>query len=317
MFTHYPSFIRFAPAADPAAGGGTPPSEGSGGISLTRQEYDQLISAKAEKATLEQERNKYKENWENAQTLIRSEGKTPEQVEAATRRVMKEAGFDDGYITQYIEAQRGGGGGDEGEGSREEETPRTKKSPAEERIENLERELQSLRGDRTEDRKNYLERRLEEQVTTLTGDKDTDKLLQRLRDSQPEGATEEQVTQRLSKVKETLALRIRRETLDRLRQRRANNGGRWDDRWVDEEASNAARAVRGEYESFMADPSVIGRSPDAAPWETKLKTSQPVKAPTYKRGMSVDDAGVGVREFAIDQLLRGASEVRQGGKTSI
>lgn len=106
---------------------------------------------------------------------------------------------------------------------------------------------------------------------------------------------------------------VRRETLDRLRARRSANGGNtWNDSWITEETEAATKAILGRLRTVVGDPSKMGRAPEASTGEDRFINKQPVPAPKPTKGMTIEKAQAATREWAVDGLLRAASQPSTG-----
>lgn len=109
-------------------------------------------------------------------------------------------------------------------------------------------------------------------------------------------------------AQERLLKQIATETKTALQRRREQARGAWDESWIAEEAKKASRSTAEWYRSVIPDPSRLGRAGETAAEAQAFLKKPPVPPPSYKPGMSVGDADKAVRDFALDQLLRGQAE---------
>lgn len=106
--------------------------------------------------------------------------------------------------------------------------------------------------------------------------------------------------------------KIRREALDRLKLRRAKVGS-FQEGWIPEEVSAAAKAVAEEYRTVIGDVSLIGASPETVSGEDEFLKSTPVKAPEFKAGMNHGEAQALAHSFTADALSRLTYAGGEGG----
>lgn len=115
------------------------------------------------------------------------------------------------------------------------------------------------------------------------------------------------------KLRPVLTEKIRRETLDRLKIRRAQGRGDFQDGWIAEEAKAAAEAVAQEYRTVIGDVSLIGQSPETVSGEDEFLKSAPVAAPAYKAGTPTGDTQTQAHSYTVDALSRLALAGGKGG----
>lgn len=109
-------------------------------------------------------------------------------------------------------------------------------------------------------------------------------------------------------ARERLLRQIATETKTALQRRREQAQGAWDESWIAEEADKVTRSTAEWYRTVIPDPSRLGRAGETVAEAQAFLKKPPVAPPSYKPGMSLGDADKAVRDFALDQLLRGQAE---------
>lgn len=281
----------------------TPPSDR---ISLTKDEYTKLVAGTTRISELEGKLKTADEEWSHVRNLLKPDA-DPSKVEGSLRRVMAKEGYTPEQIEAYLTEQKGGGvpkGKPEPEGDEEPDALTTHLQDQEERIKRLSASQERVERDRLA---SVLDRSVS---TALDSTKDLANLMKLLTQPTDEDGGEE--TDRASAVRQQVLEDVQRETLQRLRARRAKAGGDFDERWMSEEAVNAAKAVYGKLRTLIGNPSRMGRATDVSAEQDYVQSVKPKTAPEYKRGMTPDKASEASRDWAVDTLLRGAVEVERG-----
>lgn len=307
---------RFDPN-DPPSGGSIPPAptgggktDGTdkGGVTITREEYDALQAAKSKATTLEQQVSSTEQDWTHVRRLMRGNG-TPEEIANSVRYVMKKEGYSESEIETYIQENARPAPASRPKGKKDEEgDPQDEPDPMDLKVKAVDQRLSQIEVERLQGR---LSSGIREAVDS---NKNLGRLIDGLAATDPDGeGNGEGRAKRLSEVLKD----VERETRDRLKSRRAESGGRWDDRWIEEEAGKAVEAVYSRYRTLVGDPARLGRTSEMGVGEDRFTNRQPVKPPQPKKGMKFDQAAKESRDWALDTLLRSADELGRGGKTSV
>lgn len=285
------------------------PQQGGGEsqIPLSRAEYDNLMRQASRVQELESKVKESEQEWGHVRNLLRPNA-DPDQVANSIRRVMSKEGYSSEEIEQYIAEQQG---------DVEEDAPpiedMNENSEAVEFVRSTTSEIQNLKESNKKIERDRLEGILNNTVdSTIDEETDLGKLITALAPSLQE---EEGGTERVEYLYNTLLSEVKRETLERLRVRRIREGGRWSDRWIQEEAANAAKSVHGKYRAIYPNPSKLGRASDFSAEQDYVTNTQPVKAPEYKRGMNPADVSRESRSWAVDQLLRASVDAERSSKS--
>lgn len=304
--------LLHSPDGDAGGGGGTTETQttqtpASDRISLTKDEYTKLVAGTTRISELETKLKAADEEWGHVRNLLKPDT-DPAKVEGSLRRVMAKEGYTPEQIETYLAEQKGGGvpkgkpAQDEGEEDPDALTVHLQEQ--EEKIKRLSASQERVEKDR-------LAAILDRSVSTaLDSTKDLANLMKLL--TQPAGEDDGEETDRASAVRQQVLEDVQRETLQRLRVRRAKAGGDFEERWMSEEAVNAAKAVYGKLRTLVGNPSRLGRASDVSAEQDYVETVKPKAAPEYKRGMTPDKASEASRDWAVDTLLRGAVEVERG-----
>jgi len=299
-----------APAGAPGVGSGTinPPAPNAPAdvVPVSKAEYAEYVAAKQRLGSLEKDYNELKDTWGNAELLLRQDSTVaPEKVQEATRKVLAKAGWTQAQIDAHLAGTQ----------EPQPKAPKGKAPPREDKEEDEPSELEVMRQElgtiKQQQGKTEVQRLNQLMQAQVGGAVDTTKELATVmatlvKANAPEDSEKAKAYE--GNLRSTVVAEVNRELLDRLRTRRAQNGNRWDDTWVADEAANAAKAVAAKYRAFVPDPSRIGRSEETGAADDFLTNTQPVAAPEYKKGKTtMSDAQSQLREWAADQLIRGAS----------
>lgn len=95
------------------------------------------------------------------------------------------------------------------------------------------------------------------------------------------------------------------------------NNGRFEERWILEEAVKAAKAVYGKYRTIVGDPSRIGRAPETGAGEDYIQNTKPVPPPNHDKKAPAHVNQARTREWVVDQLTRASAESDRGGRTAV
>lgn len=302
----------------PEGGAGTPPVTPptvelkTEGVTLTRAEYDELMAAKTLAGASQSKVADLEKKWGHAQRLLRTDT-DPKAAQESLRVVMAETGYTPEQIEAYLAEQAGepeqapakGQGQGKGRGAPAEPDPEVVQL----------RETVATQGATVSAlRKNQLESMVQVSIKTAV---DTNKELATLIETLAGFSDEEGGQAGVDEARSTIAAEVHRDTLDRLRERRAresqaNGRDTWNDAWIADEAVKAAKAAHTKFKRFVPDPSKLGRAPDAEAWVDEIKDAAPVKAPTFTKGSAKSDVRKGMKDWAVDHLLRGVAETSAG-----
>jgi hypothetical protein len=239
-------------------------------------------------------------NWEAAKNLLSPENTDPASVESNFRTAMAGAGFSQADIDQQLEAYRAARGGTF-DSSSEDEGPDQSETAAQ--IQQLATQQEHILRETNQARRHQLENLMGTSVSmAVDTNKDLNTLINRL--AQLDSNTDPNVAK--SSRKQVLADEIRSEAVKILRNQRSSAGGNWNDSWIPAATQQAADIIHKKYRTVIGDPSRIGRVTETDAGEF-LASRPPVKPPEYRKGMSMEDAGKSVRDFAVDALLRGVA----------
>lgn len=286
----------------------SPPPSGDT-FQLPRAEYDRLRLA-AEKATsLEKEAADLRTNWEHASRLISRKEEDPSKVMESTRHVMRAAGYEDAAIEAYLKQQFAPPPNEEDEPPTDERGQ--KKKPSE--VDQVRAELQQYQSQAEAREAARLKQTLQSEIKQVVDThQDMGKLVGALvKFNHAEDPQGEKAQKYQGELMSTFREDVNRETLDRLRQRRAQAQGAWRDEWIAEEAAKAAQAVYGKLKRLVPDPSRLGRVPEIDTDADYFTQTKPVAPPEYKKGMKFAEAQGQVRDWITDTLTRATLESRQ------
>lgn len=264
----------------PPAGGGTPEIPAA-----IKQEIETLRAQAAKAKELETRVSK-----------VFGQATLEERVQA-TREILKQTSqMSDDQINEYLTQAFG-------DGSTGEPTPEPEE-PA------VVQDVKQLRQEMIQTRRNFLARELEDGVDTqLSGNKDVVAFVKKVEQLRgPEGTKEA-----VSKLKSN----IRKRTIENLENRRAQNRGHFDERWVREEAARAAKDVVMDHLSVIGDLDRIGRSPETGTGSEMYLKSKPVEAPTFAGSKSRGQMETEVSAYTRDALTRLALSTDSGDPTRV
>lgn len=296
----------------------TPPSgetpDDASFIRIPRSEYDTLKVSSAKAAEMAAEKAALEANWNHAQRLLKRDSGSQEDLIISTRHVLKSAGFSDSEIESAISQQFPSD--DDPPSDRRGSQPKRPPSRGQEGEEpssedQMAQRLESLQRAQDAERLVRLTREVRDTVRTQV---DTHPKLSTLMgalvkiNTNPEGNPED-VTRYQEDLKAYFQAEVERELKDRLRVRRAQARGAWEDQWIAEEGVKAAAAVHEKAQRLIPDPSRLGRVDQMGAGEEHIISNRkPVAAPTHRKGMTYAQAQSQVREWAADQLLRASHE---------
>lgn len=308
-----PAALLLNAAASTETGGGTtakpatpPPSTT---VPLSTADYEALVAAKTRLGEIEPKLSALTEKAKQAEDdlshigrLMRGEPNSNESI----AHLMRRQGATDEQISTYLASLTTDDAST---------TPRqkTKAPPVDDETEDddlsvLKRDLGSIKASQAKQERARLDSLLDATVkTSLDTSKDLSVFLGALSKISPEEG--EGAGSRLRLIQED----VRLETLNRLRAKRASLGGNtWNDAWIADETKAAVKTVVDKLRTVVGDPSRLGRTPETSVGEDRFLNKQPVPAPTPSKGMSVEKAQAATREWAVDSLLRAASEQTTG-----
>jgi hypothetical protein len=288
--------LRFDDAAAPSAPeqGAAAPASSSADTAALRAE---LAARDAELSRMRMEHQSLNRNWEAAKNLLSPENTDPNSVESNFRTAMAGAGFSQDQIEAQLEAYHAARSSvssddEEGDSGVNEEVAS--------RLANMEVEQQRISNETNMARRGQLEGLMNSSLSmAVDSNKDLNTLIKRL--SSLDGDE-----QSLQSRKAVIASEVRNEATRLLREQRQLAGGNWSDQWIPAATQRAAEIVHKKYRTVIGDPSRIGRVTETDAGEF-LASRPPVKPPEYRKGMSMEDAGKSVRDFAVDALLRGVA----------
>lgn len=304
-------------------GQSAPPAGSPGGegvkadvVPLSKAEYEALVAAKTELGTLKPKVSALEENWNAAQALIKGEGDET-QLEQHTRHVLKAAGWTQGQIDAHLQGLREEGASkgptprSDGRGSRPKGAPSSEdqeEEPSE--LEKLRQQQEALGQQLGQQEVHRLGRLFQEGVrSALDTTKDLTTVMEDLvKVNAPEDPEKAKMYQ--DNLRSQVTAEVDREFKDRLRQRRAQNGNRWDDAWVPDEAAKAAKAVAAKFRTFVPDPSRIGKVGETGVGDDYITSTTPVPKPSFKKGDTVSDVEQKARNWSADYLLRGGEPMK-------
>lgn len=284
----------------------------------TEVSVQELVEARSKVEGLEQYRDQ-------ARVLLTGDGEWTQERETATRALMADAGYSDAAIDAWVQqnsqapTNEGGitGGPEEG-GQQQEEPPVAepeKKSNEEEKspeVLALEGQVRALqdRIDKSEERgaeerADRLSRRLDQASSgMLDSHKDIGVLLGKA--TELNGADDDE------KRRNEISGEIRERMVQGLRDR-ANRGGKFQDSWIQEEASRAADAVASRYRMVIGDLANLGRAPETVAGQDEFQLTEPVKPPELDRNASSAERRDAAMKYTTGTLLEMAAELSQGG----
>jgi DNA-binding transcriptional MerR regulator len=175
------------------------------------------------------------------------------------------------------------------------------KTPQE--LEVLARTLEQMRA-------NFIRKELASALdNVLQTDKDCNKILKAIESRPtPDPAVKE-------KAKSVVRTKIEREALDILRSQREKAGGMFDESWIPDAVSQAAKAVVEEYRSVIGDFSFLGKTPETVSEEDRILSAPPVPAPKFTPGKRTGDYEAELEKHTVDLIQRMMLENR-GAKVS-
>jgi hypothetical protein len=223
---------------------------------------------------------------------------TPEQREAATRKILKEqVGYSDSQIEAYMQSISG----------EPEPAPAEPKAPAE-KPGIAAAELTSMQEELRDTRRVVLENQLQTATAAAFGShtklKDTITTITNLKGAEKAG-----------KVVDTLKAEVWNRTIERLQHRKDQANGRLDTKWVGEETARAAEEIADKYAGIFADIAPIGRVNGLTPTDDAFLKSPPKKAPDYQKGMTLGSSQAAIGEYTRDALSRLALSTPTSGDT--
>ena len=298
------------PTPTPAAGGQAP-AGAADVVPLSKAEYARFVEAQTRLSSLENEHKELKDTWSNAELLLRQDSTAPaEKIQEATRKVLAKAGWTPAQIDAHLAGQQS-------ENPRSNKPTRSNKATQAQddeeggedepnELEQIKMELGTLKQTQGKAEVARLNQIMQSQVSTAVDTtKDLSTVLATLvKANAPEDSEKAKAYE--GNLRETVVAEVNRELLDRLKQRRAQNGNRWDEQWISEEAVNAAKAVATKLKKYSPDPSRIGRTDETSAADDFLINTKPMAEPQYVKGKTtMSDAQSQLREWAADHLMRG------------
>lgn len=309
-------------APDAPSGEGAPAGTPTGGegvktdiFSLPKAEYDALVAARIERDALKPKVSALEENWGAAQRLIKGEGDQA-TLEASTRHVLKAAGWSEGQIASHLEslreeeAPKGPSPRSDGRGTRPKGASPSGDSEEPSELEVLRQDVTLARQEISKQEVHRLGVLFKQAVTgSLDG---TPELVTVMEDLVKVSAPSDEGKAKAYKdnLREQVTSEVDREFRDRLRLRRSQNGNRWDDGWVAEEAAKAAKAVATKYRTFVPDPSRIGKVSETGVGDDYITSTTPVSKPSFRKGDTVADVQEKAKAWSADYLIRGGEPAK-------
>lgn len=291
--------VRFDDAAAPSAPeqGAPAAPQSSADTAALRAE---LAARDAELTRMRMQHDSLNRNWEAAKNLLSPDNTDPSSVESNFRTAMAGAGFSqdqiEAQLSAYHAARNGVSGGDEGE----DESGGDVNEEVASRLAEMEVEQQRIANETNMARRSQLEGLMSSSLNmAVDSNKDLNTLIKRL-------STLDGDDSNLQNRKAVIASEVRNEATRLLREQRQLAGGNWSDQWIPAATQKAAEIVHKKYRTVIGDPSRIGRVTETDAGEF-LASRPAVKPPEYRKGMSMEDAGKSVRDFAVDALLRGVA----------
>lgn len=274
-------------------------------VSLSRQEYDALQSAKSQAAGYQKQAEELG-MVERATSILLTPDAPQEHQEKAMRFLMSRQGYTPDQIETYIaQTQK----------EPEVEPEPRRRQPEQTNLEGVDpRQVAALQQQLVEMRQGQIQRDLDMSVdAALDKNPGLAKLLEDVRVGQ--GETRDQAR---AETRKMLKNELMRDTLDRLRIRHSSQG-KIQNGEIESEASAAANAVAKRYGRFDIGGSAsrLGRAPEIESDEDLLLKAPAVKAPNYKPGMDSSSAKSELVNWAKDHLMRGVAESARGGNTQV
>jgi len=279
-------------------------------VPLSKAEYAELLAAKTERDSLKPKVATLEQNWNSAQALIKGEGDDT-AMEQHTRHVLKAAGWSQGQIDSHLQGLREEGAPEASPSRSDGRGPRPKgASSSEDReepseIDTIRQQQQVLSQQLGQQEVHRLGRLFQEGVkSALDTTKDLTSVMEDLVKANAP-SDEGKAKEYQDNLGSTVMAEVDREFKDRLRQRRAQNGNRWDDAWVPDEAAKAAKAVAAKFRTFVPDPSRIGKVGETGVGDDYITSTTPVSKPSFRKGDTVADVEQKGKAWAADYLIRG------------
>lgn len=180
----------------------------------------------------------------------------------------------------------------------------------------LEKKLERSQEEQRKERFERARKRLDRQVDQLVK---SHPKLKALIDSRT-GIEDDDVKRK--SVEEILRKSIRddvwKSTVETLKSRADASNGKWDEDWIDEAAATAVESVEEKFRSVIGDPARLKRSPETV---TGLEGfdpgKKPVEPPRFEPGKARGELDAKAKDYAVDSLMRGLSEVAKGGETKV
>lgn len=282
-------------------------------VTLTKDEYTKLVTGSSRIAELETKLKAADEEWGHVRNLLKP-GTDPSKVEGSLRRVMAKEGYTPEQIEAYLVENRSGGV-PQSRGKQQEPEEEEEPDQLVTHLQGQDEQIKRLAANQERAEKARLSAVLDRSVgSALDGTQELATLLKLLSQSTDDEGGEE--TGRAAAIRQQVLGDIQRETLERLRVRRTKAGGDFDERWMGEEAVNAAKAVYGKMRTLIGNPSRLGRATDVSAEQDYVTNVKPKSAPEYKKGMTPDKVSESARDWAVDTLLRASSEAERGMSAS-
>lgn len=245
---------------------------------------------------------KHFERVRSANRTLAQDGADPAAKEQALRLLLADSGMSPEVIEQAVAAQNGAG---------EDDKPAAKNkaqpSAVDQELARLKAELASTRQQSDATRVVQLKGMMDQSLTALDSDADLGLLLKRSKSL----TSDEQA----GKFKTDLIDRIREDTLTRLKRRADSTGGQWNDAWIGEEVSKAAKAHFGLFRSALGDIGSLGRTPETVSGSDLVLPQKPVERQVYKPGTDLGKLESNADAAETDVLLRELARFRAAGST--
>ena len=247
----------------PATPGSETPKADPNQMTIPKEEYDKLVAARTERDTLKPQLDDMQNRWSDVEVLLKPDV-DQQQARTSLRALLIKSGLTpeqaDARVNGSGTTQKNSAPADQGGGNEDDMEPGDEKYAA------LEQAIQQQGAALTQQQRHIAQTEMARRQADLTenvgravdGREGLGKLIKYAEsrageDSQP------------GRMRETILAEVQRETLDRLRQRRADETRRrgqeaWDDKWIAEEGLKAAEAIENKYRSVIGDPSNLGRS---------------------------------------------------------
>lgn len=312
-------YLRSPDAADSAGGtttetpagktGGEAPAPGVDMVTVKRSDYDTLRTQANSATELQKQNAELAKDWKAAERLIKQDPNyDPSALEADTRHVMARAGYTPEQINEHLRGESAPQG-------REGKKPKVESdddevSATDQKLDAVTAQLTKLQQQQGRDEYRRLQQTLDSNVTgLLDNNPELVKLTAGLvKHNTDEDTTPSDVQKYKTTLREELSTEIRRETLERIKVRRQQAGGIFDEGWLQEESVKAAKAVNDRYRRLVGDPSRLGRTPETSAGQDRFVNTKPVEAPAHKKGLTFSEAQSQVQSWAADMLTRSIAE---------